>query len=82
MKLSTCLACAALLLSASAYAQTSQTFTFGEGQTTPHATNARPSQGAQPQHAQSQPKAKPKHATKHHKRRPRYVSNPDIYSHS
>jgi hypothetical protein len=63
MKLSTSLGCAALLLSVSAYAQTSQTFTFGEGQTTPHATNARPSSGAQP-------KAKPKHTATHHKPRP------------
>jgi hypothetical protein len=44
MKFSTCLGCAALLVSVSAYAQTSQTFNFGEGQTTPHAANARPSQ--------------------------------------
>lgn len=82
MKLSTCLGCAALLLSVSAYAQTSQTFTFGEGQSTPHAANARPSQGAQPQHAQAPAKAKPKHAATHHKRRTRHASNPDMYSHS
>jgi hypothetical protein len=83
MKLSTCLGCAALLLSVNAYAQTSQTFTFGEGQSTPHAANARPSQSAQPQHAQTPPaKAKPKHAATHHKRRTRHASNPDIYSHS
>jgi hypothetical protein len=63
MKLSTCLGCAALLLSVGAYAQTSQTFTFGEGQTTPHATNERPSSGARP-------KSKPKHAATHHKPRP------------
>jgi hypothetical protein len=82
MKLSTCLGCAALLLSAGAYAQTSQTFTFGEGQTTPHEANSRPSQGAQPQHAQAPAQTKPKHAPTHHKRRPHHVSNPDIYSHS
>ena len=75
MKLSTCLGCAALLLSVSAYAQTSQTFTFGEGQTTPHATNARPSSGAQP-------KAKPKHTATHHKRLPPQASKPDVYSRS
>jgi hypothetical protein len=77
MKLSTCLGGAAMLLSVSAYAQTSQTFTFGEGQSTPHTTNARPSQGTQPQ-----PKAKPKHATTHHKRPSQHASNPDTYSHS
>ena len=59
MKLSTCLGCAALLLSVSAYAQTSQTFTFGEGQTTLHGANARPSQSAHPR-----PKTKPaRHAS-------------------
>ena len=63
MKFSTCLGCAALLVSVGAYAQASQTFTFGEGQTTPHATNARPSQ-------HSQPKAKPKHKAALHKRQP------------
>jgi hypothetical protein len=72
MKLSTCLGGAAMLLSLSAYAQTSQTFTFGEGQSTPHATNARPSHGAQ-----TPPKAKPKHATTHHKRPAQHASNPD-----
>jgi hypothetical protein len=79
MKLSTCLGGAAMLLSVSVYAQTSQTFTFGEGQSTPHATNARPSQGAQPQ---PKAKAKPKHATTHHKRPSQHASNPDTYSHS
>ncbi|MGF6725482.1 hypothetical protein P3T43_004860 [Paraburkholderia sp. GAS41] len=61
MKLSTCLGYAALLLSVSAYAQTSQTFTFGEGQTTLNGAHARPSHGAQ-----TQPKAKPKHARTQH----------------
>jgi hypothetical protein len=79
MKFSTCLGCAALLVSVGAYAQTSQTFTFGEGQTTPHAANARPSQGAQPQH--SQPKAKPKHRATRYKRQPPQASNPDLRSH-
>jgi len=85
MKFSTCLGCAALLLSVGAHAQTSQTFTFGEGQTTPHpanGANARSSQSAQPQHAQAPSRTRPAHAATHHKRRPHHVSNPDIYSHS
>ncbi|MGA3250956.1 MAG: hypothetical protein ABSD12_22870 [Paraburkholderia sp.] len=82
MKLSTCLGCAALLLSVGAYAQTSQTFTFGEGQTTPHAANARPSQGVQPHRVQTPAKPKPKHPTTRQTPRPPQASNLDTYSHS
>lgn len=45
MTFSKCLLLAALSLSATAYAQTSQTFHFGEGQSTPepgHSTHAKP----------------------------------------
>lgn len=70
MKFSTFLGCAALLVSVGAYAQTSQTFNFGEGQTTPHAANARPSQH----------KTKPKHQAAHQKRQPPQASNVNLYS--
>ncbi|HEV3425499.1 MAG TPA: hypothetical protein VG105_17305 [Paraburkholderia sp.] len=70
MKLSTCVALAALTLSATAYAQTSQTYHFGEGQSAPQGGNA-----------QSKPKAK-KHKPTHHKHRAQHVSNQDMYSHS
>lgn len=57
MKLSNCLALAALTLSVSAYAQNSQTFNFGEGQTTPHQADG---------HAQADaPHGQPSHAPKH-----------------
>jgi hypothetical protein len=72
MKFSTCLGCAALLVSVGAYAQTSQTFNFGEGQTTPHAANARPSQ--------HKPKAKPKHQAARQKPQPPQASNQNLYS--
>ncbi|HEY1998419.1 hypothetical protein [Paraburkholderia sp.] len=63
MKLSNCLALAALTLSASAFAQTSQTFTFGEGQTTPNQGNSH----AQPQAPHGQPSHALKRKTTHHK---------------
>jgi len=78
MKLSIALAVAALTLSAAAYAQTSQTFHFGEGQTAPQSGNAHPAHEARPQHAQP----KPKHKAAHHKHSPRRPSNQDMYSHS
>jgi hypothetical protein len=72
----------ALSLSASAYAQTSQTFYFGEGQThfgesqsTPqrgHAPAAPPSTGETPSHAkpkaQAQPQARSRSKSKHRQR--------------
>jgi len=81
MKLSTCVALAALALSATAYAQTSQTYHFGEGQSAPQGGNAHPAQAAQPQHAQPKPEATPKHKPTHHKHRTQHLSNQDMYSH-
>ncbi|WGS53508.1 hypothetical protein LFL96_20830 [Paraburkholderia sp. D15] len=74
MKLSLCLAAAALTLSAGAYAQTSQTFNFGEGQ------SSLPSGGEH--RASTQPKAAPKHKSQHAKRRRAHVKQPDTYSHN
>ena len=51
MKFSTCLAVAALTLSVGAYAQTSQTFRFGEGQSTLPSGHAQPAPHAQTQQA-------------------------------
>ena len=54
MKLSKCLALAALPLSITAYAQTSQTYHFGEGQTSLQTGNAHPATAAQPAQTQMQ----------------------------
>ncbi|WP_434111268.1 hypothetical protein [Paraburkholderia caffeinilytica] len=100
MKFSIYLAVAALTLSAlstGAYAQTSQTFRFGEGQSSLPSGNAHPAPApgaqAQPQQApQGQPqarpaghapaKAKPKHKSKHHRHYRGHVKQPDTYSHN
>ncbi len=89
MKFSICVAVAALTLSVGAYAQTSQTFRFGEGQTTLPAGNTHPAPQAQPAPlppAAEQPaphsKAKPKHSTKHHRHHRGHVRQPHTYSHN
>ena len=97
MKFSVCVAVAALTLSAGAYAQTSQTFHFGEGQSAPQSGNAHPAptpqatQAPQVQQAPQQsagqpaplpPKAKPTHKTKHHRHHRGHVKQPEMYSHN
>ncbi|PQV48009.1 hypothetical protein [Paraburkholderia sp. BL21I4N1] len=73
MKLSLCLV-AALTLSAGAYAQTSQTFRFGEGQSSLPSGNDHG--------AAAQAKANPKHKTQHPKRHRGHVKQPDTTSHN
>ncbi|MFM0649721.1 hypothetical protein PQR14_35840 [Paraburkholderia bryophila] len=73
MKLSLCLV-AALTLSAGAYAQTSQTFRFGEGQSSLPAGNDHG--------AAAQSRTSPKHKTQHQKRHRGHVKQPDTYSHN
>ncbi|NYH17237.1 hypothetical protein [Paraburkholderia bryophila] len=73
MKLSLCLV-AALTLSAGAVAQTSQTFRFGEGQSTLPSGNGHG--------APAQSNASPKHKTQHQKRHRGHVKQPDTYSHN
>jgi hypothetical protein len=92
MKSSICLAVAALTLSVGAYAQTSQTFRFGEGQSSLPSGHAQPAPRVQAQQAQAPPQpaeqhaptseAKPKHKAKHHRHHRRHVTQPDTYSHS
>jgi outer membrane biosynthesis protein TonB len=94
MKLSKCLTLAALALSmvsVSAYAQTSQTYRFGEGQTAVQPGNAHPAPPAQPhpqvqptQPAQPQPQPAPKkkHTPKHHRHYHHRVPAQDAYSHN
>ncbi|MFM0417220.1 hypothetical protein [Paraburkholderia aromaticivorans] len=93
MKLSICLAAAALTCSVGAYAQTSQTFRFGEGQSALPSGNAHPApapraQAQAPaaaapdeQHAPP-PKASPKHKVKHSRHHRGHVTQPETYSHS
>ncbi|MDE1181767.1 hypothetical protein [Paraburkholderia sp.] len=66
MKLSIYLAGAVLTLgiAAHAVAQTSQTYTFGEGQSTPQQAHPRPVAGDPP--PDHKPAPKPKHKKKHH----------------
>ncbi|QGZ64689.1 hypothetical protein [Paraburkholderia acidisoli] len=72
MTFSKCLLLAALSLSATAYAQTSQTFHFGEGQSTPepgHTTHAKP-------------RAKPaKHSSQHRHTTTTHSPQQNAYSH-
>ncbi|WP_144137546.1 hypothetical protein [Paraburkholderia sp. BCC1884] len=75
MKFSICLAVAALTLSASAYAQTSQTFHFGEGQST-----MQPGKTQSGEHAA--PRTQAKHSTSHHRRHRGHTTQPDTYSHN
>jgi len=95
MKFSVCLAIAALTLSVGAYAQTSQTFHFGEGQTgmssgNTHAAPAPQAPKAQPaplpqsaeQPAPLPPKAKPKHTTTHHKHHRAHAKKKATYAHN
>ncbi|WNC92006.1 hypothetical protein RI103_27370 [Paraburkholderia sp. FT54] len=92
MKFSICLAVAALTLSVGAYAQTSQTFRFGEGQSTLPSGHAHPAPGAQaqqapaPQHSAEQhapmSQARPEHNAKHRRHHRGHVTQPDTYSHS
>ena len=89
MKFSICLAVAALTLSTGVYAQTSQTFRFGEGQSTvpagnAHAASAPGAQAQQPQPVDHVPpsKARQKHKAKHHRHYHGHVTQPDTYSHS
>ncbi|MGF6774332.1 hypothetical protein P3T18_006847 [Paraburkholderia sp. GAS199] len=76
MKFSICLAAAALTLSASVFAQTAQTFHFGEGDSKLPAGNAHPAAQA--------PANPPAHAnhTKHRRRHRAHVTQPDTYSHN
>ena len=92
MKLSHYLALAALalpVLPLAAHAQTSQTYRFGEGQSTlqPAAAPQPATPAAQPQmqarrQAEARPTKRPKHKIKKHRRRitPR-LSTQSIYSH-
>jgi hypothetical protein len=94
MKFSICLAVAALTVSAGAYAQTAQTFRFGEGQSSLPSGHAQPSpapraqaqQGQAPQQSAEQhaptSEAKPKHKAKYHRHHRGHVTQPDTYSHS
>jgi hypothetical protein len=80
MKLSRWLAAAlTLAAAATAAAQTSQTYQFGEGQTTPHAQPPLPKQHHAPHHPEphGKPKSKHKKPKKHHT--PRYVSHRNRY---
>ena len=70
MKFSVCLAVAALTLCAGAYAQTAQTFRFGEGQ------------GALPPGHAPASESRPKQKAKHHRHHRGHVTQPDAYSHS
>lgn len=92
MKFSICLAVAALTVAVGAYAQTSQTFRFGEGQSALPSGNTRP---APAPHAQAQPAAEPpaeqhappsktssKHKAKHRRHHRAHVTQPDTYSHN
>jgi hypothetical protein len=98
MKLSNYLTLTALALSISsvaAYAQTSQIYRFGEGQTTVQPGNAHPTQppagapakGQQQQQQQPaparqpQPKAESNHKPKHQHHYRRHVPAQDTYSH-
>jgi hypothetical protein len=96
MKLSNCLTLTALALSitsVAAYAQTSQIYRFGEGQTTVQPGNAHPTQppaGAPAKSQQQQPpaparqpqpKAESNHKPKHHHHYRRHVPAQDTYSH-
>jgi hypothetical protein len=95
MKLSICLAAAALACSVGAYAQTSQTFRFGEGQSglpsgNTHPASAPRAQAQAPaaaaaapdeQHAPP-PKASPKHKVKHSRHHRAHVTQPETYSHN
>lgn len=83
MKFSICLAIAALTISAGAYAQTAQTFRFGEGQSSLPSGHAQstPAPRAQAQEAPGA-NARPKHQAKHHSRHRGHVPQPDTYSHS
>lgn len=93
MKFSICLAAAALTFSAGAYAQTSQTFHFGEGQSAlpsgnTHAapaprTQAQEPAAAQPAEPHAPPsQAKPKRKVKHHRHHRGHLTQPDTYSHN
>ncbi|ASL48608.1 hypothetical protein bAD24_III14510 [Burkholderia sp. AD24] len=73
MKLSLCLV-AALTLSAGAYAQTSQTFRFGEGQSSLPSGNVHG--------AAAQSNTSPTHKARHQKRHRGHVKQPDTYSHN
>lgn len=94
MKFSICLAVAALTVSAGAYAQTAQTFRFGEGQSSLPSGHAQPtpapraqaqqgpaSQQSAEQHAPTS-EAKPKHKARYHRHHRGHVTQPDTYSHS
>jgi hypothetical protein len=79
MKFSICLAVAALTLPVGATAQTSQTFRFGEGQSSLPSGHAQPAPRAQTQQAPMS-NARPKHQAKHRHHRG-HVAQPDTYSH-
>ncbi|WP_043283739.1 hypothetical protein [Paraburkholderia oxyphila] len=68
MKLSKCLLLMALALSATGYAQTSQTYHFGEGQSgfgEGQSTPQREHASSTPPHTAAKPKSKPKHKPQH-----------------
>ncbi|RKR38458.1 hypothetical protein [Paraburkholderia sp. BL17N1] len=86
MKFSMCLAVAALTVSVGAYAQTAQTFRFGEGQSSLPSGHAQAQQAPAPQPSAEQhaptTEAKPKHKVRHKRHHRGYVTQPDTYSHS
>jgi len=92
MKFSICLTVAALTVSAGAYAQTAQTFRFGEGQSSLPSGHAQPAPQAQAQHGTASQQsaeqhaptseAKPKHKARYHRHHRGHVPQPDTYSHS
>lgn len=93
MKFSICLAVAALTVSLGAHAQTSQTFRFGEGQSTLPSGNAHPAPAprAQAQEPAAAPPAelhapqsttRSKHKIKHHRHHRGHATQPDTYSHN
>ncbi|TDN63527.1 hypothetical protein [Paraburkholderia sp. BL10I2N1] len=86
MKLSTYLALMAFslsIVSVATHAQISQTYRFGEGQTTMQPGNAHPTQPRPPTapDQQPQPKAQTKHELKHHRHYRHHVPAQDMYSH-
>lgn len=85
MKFSICLTVAALTMSAGAYAQTSQTFRFGEGQSSMQSGDAHSAPAPHAQQPQAgehtAPKAKSKHTTRHHSHHG-HVTQPDTFSHN
>ncbi|WP_345814670.1 hypothetical protein AAGS40_20835 [Paraburkholderia sp. PREW-6R] len=89
MKFSICLAAAALTLSAGAYAQNSQTFHFGEGQSGMSSGNTHAAPSAQapaPQGSEdaghTNATAKPAHKPKHRRHHRGHATQPDTYSHN